>query len=166
MLLHRSFRAHTSPSPLTLPRLWRGSLPLPEGERGFHRRELAMHLLAAQPGAISDGSAAVDLGQTPGDIVVLSAADSEIACLAAAQRALAASGRDVPSLRLASLLKLGHNYSVDVHLDAVLSRARLVVVRLLGGRSYWPYGVERLAALAREKTIALALLPGDDQPDA
>ena len=30
-----------------------------------------MHLLAAQPGTISDGSTAVDLGQTPGDIVVM-----------------------------------------------------------------------------------------------
>ena len=43
-----------------------------------------MHLLAAQPGAIADGSEAVDLGQSPGDIVVLSAADSELACLAGA----------------------------------------------------------------------------------
>ena len=43
-----------------------------------------MHLLAAQPGAISDGTEAVDLGQTTSDIVVLSAADTELACLAAA----------------------------------------------------------------------------------
>jgi cobaltochelatase CobN len=125
-----------------------------------------MHLLAAQPGAISDGSAAVDLGQTPADIVVLSAADSEIACLAAAQRRLSESDGDTASLRLASLLKLGHNYSVDLYADTVLSRARLVVVRLLGGRGYWPYGVERLAALARDNGRLLALLPGDDQPDA
>jgi cobaltochelatase CobN len=125
-----------------------------------------MHLLAAQPGTISDGSAAVDLGQTPGDIVVLSAADSELACLAAAQRRLVAGEKDWPSLRLASLLKLTHNYSVDLYLDQVLSAARLVVVRLLGGRGYWPYGVDRLASLARERGIALALLPGDDQPDA
>ena len=44
-----------------------------------------MHLLAAQPGTIEDGSEAVDLRQTPGDIVMLSAADTEIACLAQAQ---------------------------------------------------------------------------------
>ncbi|HEV2547410.1 MAG TPA: cobaltochelatase subunit CobN [Stellaceae bacterium] len=125
-----------------------------------------MHLLAAQPGTISDGSAAVDLGQTPGDIVVLSAADSELACLAAAQRRLVAGAGDLPSLRLASLLKLGHHYSVDLYIDQVLSQARLVVVRLLGGRGYWPYGVDRLSALAREHGILLALLPGDDQADA
>ena len=40
-----------------------------------------MHLLAAQPGSISDGAEAVDLGQDPADLVVLSAADTELAAL-------------------------------------------------------------------------------------
>ncbi len=125
-----------------------------------------MHLLAAIPGTISDGAAAVDLDQTPGDIVVLSAADSDLACLAAAQKKLAAEDAAWPRLRLASLLKLGHNFSVDLYLDKVARHARLVVARILGGRSYWNYGVERLAEMARAHGIALALLPGDDQPDA
>src|SRR5215831_10483060 len=123
-----------------------------------------MHLLAAQPGTIADGSAAVDLGQSPGDIVVLSAADSEIACLAAAQRRLAASP-GWPSLRLANLMRLGHNYSVDLYVERVAAQAKLIVARILGGRGYWPYGVDRLAALARERGIALALIPGDERPD-
>jgi cobaltochelatase CobN len=125
-----------------------------------------MHLLATLPGTISDGAAAVDLGQTPGDIVILSAADSDLACLAAAQRTLVASEPASPSLRLASLLKLGHNYSVDLYLDKVAQHARIIIARILGGRGYWNYGVERLSALAREKGVALALLPGDDQTDA
>src|SRR5262245_47802652 len=91
-----------------------------------------MHLLAAKPGAITDGSEAVDLGQTPGDIVIMSAADTELACLAQARAALPA---DAPSLRLANLLFLAHNLSVDKYLDDVVRHARLVVVRLLGGRS-------------------------------
>ena len=119
-----------------------------------------MHLLAATPGTVSDGSEAVDLGQTPGDIVVLSAADTELAALSAAH---AEAGG--PSLRLANLLRLGHNLSVDLHVDAVISHARLVVVRLLGGAAYWPYGIERVADRCRERGIALAVLPGDDQPD-
>ncbi|MDP7098698.1 MAG: cobaltochelatase subunit CobN [Rhodospirillales bacterium] len=123
-----------------------------------------MHLLAAKPGAIADGSEAVDLGQNPGDIVVLSAADSELACLSAARGQLPAA--EFPSLRLASLLHLGHNMSVDLYVEDVISRARLVVARILGGRGYWPYGVEQVAAVCKEKGIALALLPGDDQPDA
>ncbi len=125
-----------------------------------------MHLLAAQPGTIEDGSEAVDLGQTPGDIVFLSAADTEIACLAAAQARRLAEDAAAPSLRLASLLHLGHNLSVDLYVETVASRARLVIARLLGGRGYWPYGVEQLAAACRAGGIALALLPGDDQPDA
>ena len=125
-----------------------------------------MHLLAAQPGLIDDGSEAVDLGQTPGDIVVLSAADSEIAALAAAQDTQLSSSPDAPSLRLANLMHLGHNMSVDLYLDSVIDNAKLVVVRLLGGRGYWPYGVEQITARCRARMIPLAWLPGDDQPDA
>ncbi len=122
-----------------------------------------MHLLAAQPGAVSDGGEAVDLGQTPGDIVFLSAADTELACLAAARARL---GEAAPSLRLANLMHLGHPMSVDLYVDSVIGHARLVVVRLLGGVSYWPYGVEQIVATCRARGIGLALLPGDDQPDA
>ncbi|SOD95090.1 cobaltochelatase subunit CobN [Caenispirillum bisanense] len=122
-----------------------------------------MHLLAATPGGIDDGSEAVDLGQTPGDVVVLSAADSELACLSASRAAL---GDAVPSLRLASLLHLGHNMSVDLYVEAVVAQAKLVVVRLLGGRGYWPYGVDEVATVCRRKGILLVLLPGDDKPDA
>ena len=38
-----------------------------------------MHLLAATPGRTTDGAEAVDLGQSPGEIVILSAADTELA---------------------------------------------------------------------------------------
>ena len=121
-----------------------------------------MHLLAAKPGAVSDGSEAVDLGQTPGDIVFCSAADTELACLAQAQAALPS---DAPSLRLANLLFLGHNLSVDKYVEDIVQRARLVIVRLLGGARYWPYGIEQVSDCCRRHGIALAVLPGDDQPD-
>ncbi|WP_297007651.1 cobaltochelatase subunit CobN, partial [Thalassospira sp. UBA6510] len=126
-----------------------------------------MHLLAAQPGMVTDGSEAVDLGQQPGDVVILSAAESELACLAGAQgRLVDAFGDQTPSLRLASLLQLGHNMSVDLYIEDVLSDAKFIIVRILGGRGYWDYGIEQLVALARAKDIPLVLLPGDDQPDA
>lgn len=122
-----------------------------------------MHLLATTPGTIVDGSGAVDLNQTPGDVVVLSAADTELVCLAAARASITDSG--FPSLRLASLLHLGHNLSVDLYVEKTIAAARLVIVRLLGGRGYWPYGVEQVVTVCRARGIALALLPGDDQPD-
>ena len=122
-----------------------------------------MHLLAAQPGAIEDGTEAVDLGQSPGDIVLLSAADTELACFAQAQGLL---GADAPTLRLANLMQLGHNLSVDRYAERVVSGARLVIVRLLGGESYWPYGVEHLSAVCAAQRIPIAWLPGDDKADA
>src|SRR5215472_11291093 len=123
-----------------------------------------MHLLATIPGTIPDGSAAVDLAQTPGDIVVLSSADTELALLAAAQARRRAQDPAAPSLRLASILRLGHNYSVDLYMETA-ARARLVVARVLGGSGYWPYGIERLVETCRAHGVPLALLPGDDKPD-
>ena len=105
-----------------------------------------MHLLNAQSAVAEDAGVAVDLGQTPGDVVFLSAADTELACLAAAAARRPA---EAPSLRLANLLQLGHPMSVDLYVEKVVGRARLVVLRLLGGRSYWPYGLEQVAAACR-----------------
>ena len=122
-----------------------------------------MHLLAAQSGEIVDGSEAVDLGQSPGDIIFISAADTELACLS---DAVAGIDGAHPSLRLANLMTLSHNMSVDLYVETVIRHAKLVVVRCLGGMGYWPYGIERIAETCRRRNIALALLPGDDQPDA
>ncbi|MDP6831926.1 MAG: cobaltochelatase subunit CobN, partial [Alphaproteobacteria bacterium] len=120
-----------------------------------------MHLLAAKPGGISDGAEAVDLGQSPGDIVILSAADTDLQMLSAARR-----HSDAPSLRLANLMNLSHNMSVDLYVGDIVSAAKLVVIRLLGGVNYWPYGVEQVVDCCRRHNIALAIVPGDDQPDA
>ena len=103
-----------------------------------------MHLLATGAGDDRRWSAAVDLAQTPGDIVVLSSADTELALLARGASAAARYGSAAPRLRLAPILRLGHNFSVDLYMETVAA-ARLVVARILGGNAYWPYGVERLA---------------------
>ena len=121
-----------------------------------------MHLLAATPGSVTDGSEAVDLGQTPGEIVFISAADTELAGLAQARAGLDA---DAPTLRLANLMQLGHNLSVDLYVEDIVSEAKLVIVRLLGGAGYWRYGLERVVACCRSRRILLAVIPGDDQPD-
>jgi cobaltochelatase CobN len=120
-----------------------------------------MHLLATTSGIIDGGADAVDLKQTPGDIVILSAADSELANLA---RAVDVLGLD--NVRMANLMLLQHNYSVDLYTEQTLIHAKLIVVRLLGGKSYWDYGTDSLAALARRQGIALAILPGGQERDA
>ena len=123
-------------------------------------RSRLMHLLATTSGVIDGAAEAVDLKQSPADIVVLSAADSEIAALARAYD----TGK-FPTLRLANFLHLQHNLSVDLYLEKTLSLARLIVLRLLGGASYWPYGLEQIEALAKDNDIKLVVLPGDSQPD-
>ena len=123
-----------------------------------------MHLLATMPGTIADGSTAIDLAQTQGDIVLMSSADTEIALLASAQNRRRAQDPLAPRLRLAPIPRLDHNFSVDLYLETV-ARARLVIARLLGGTAYWPYGVERLVETCRRHGIPLALVSGDDKPD-
>ncbi len=120
-----------------------------------------MHLLAIPSTSLDETDAAVDLGQTPGDIMALSFSDSDLSALAAAWRA---SPEKLPSLRLASLKALRHPMSVDLYANAA-SGARLIIVRCLGGLDYWRYGFERLAEIARRKGTLLAALPGDGQPD-
>lgn len=120
-----------------------------------------MHLLAATPGAIDDGSEPVDLGQTPADVVVISAADTELAALSEARAEM----EGAPSLRLASMMHLQHPMSVDLHIEACAVKSRLVVVRALGGVGYWRYGIEQYAAHLHDAGVPLALLPGDDKPD-
>jgi cobaltochelatase CobN len=121
-----------------------------------------VHLLATRPGGYAAGDGVVDLGQTPADVVLLSAADTDLLLLASA---LDAAPPDAPSLRLASLLALRSNASVDLYVDKVLRHARLVIVSLIGGASYWPYGVERLVELAEDGAFELVLVPGDDGID-
>ncbi len=120
-----------------------------------------MHLLRIDTVSLDEGEAAVDLGQEPGDLVILSFTDSDLAGLARAH----AAELGLPSLRLAKLAKLRHPLSVDLYVDGVIARARAVVIRCLGGLDYWRYGVERCAAAARAHGVVLAVLPGDDRPD-
>ncbi|MEM6587528.1 MAG: cobaltochelatase subunit CobN [Pseudomonadota bacterium] len=121
-----------------------------------------MHLLAATPGRVDDGKEPVDLGQTPADIVVLSAADTELAALSEARAEM----EHAPTLRLANITQLGHPMSVDLHLDTCATNSRLVIARVLGGTGYWKYGCEQYAARCHESGVPLVLLPGDDKPDA
>jgi cobaltochelatase CobN len=121
-----------------------------------------MHLLTTTSTSFDDIVEPVDLGQMPGDVVVLSFADSDLAALAAAWTA----ERDLlPTVRLAHLRDLRHPMSVDLWIERSGIHAKVILVRLIGGLDWWRYGVERLAATARERGIALAVLPGEDRDD-
>ena len=56
--------------------------------------------------------------------------------------------------------------SVDLYIEKTVAHAKLVVVRMMGGAGYWPYGLDRLRALARGGGPRLIVVPGDDHWDA
>ncbi|QDJ09718.1 Cobaltochelatase cobN subunit [Roseomonas mucosa] len=122
-----------------------------------------MHLLVRETRSLDEADAAVDLGQAPAELVLLSFSDGDLGAAATAWDAMP---EPRPELRLASLGRLRHPLSVDLYLENTLAASRCVVARLLGGLDYWRYGAEELAALARREGIALALLPGDGRDDA
>src|SRR4030081_1741096 len=117
-----------------------------------------MHLKLDSSGNIDDGDVARDLGQASADIVVLSAADSDLAAFGAAHGMLPP---DFPSVRLTNLLALGHPASVDLYVERTLCKARIVLLRMLGGASYWPDGVEGLRRDARRRGARFAYIPGE-----
>ena len=114
-----------------------------------------MHILNVTTAGLDDLIEPVDLGQRPAPMVALSFSDSDLAAMAAA----VAPG--MPELRLAPLRELRHPMSVDLWVERVGAEARVIVARLLGGYDWWAYGCDRLAGTARERGIALALLPGE-----
>ncbi|RWL47935.1 MAG: cobaltochelatase subunit CobN, partial [Mesorhizobium sp.] len=121
-----------------------------------------MHILATTSASLDDLAEPVDLRQTPADVVALSFTDSDLAGLAAAWKADA---ERLPSMRLAALRDLRHPMSVDLWIDSVARHAKVILVRILGGYDWWRYGCDQLAAMARERGIKLALLPGESHDE-
>ena len=122
-----------------------------------------MHKIAALPGGWNPNTEGVIfIEQSPAPIVFLTYADTDIQTLAAAQSAL---DNSFPEIRVANLLNLQQQLSIDVYLETVVSKAKIVILRLLGGSSYWSYGFERLKEVVVAQQIHLFVLPGDNAPD-
>jgi len=122
-----------------------------------------MHRLAATPGGWNSGEqGVVFVEQTPAPIVVLTAADTDIQTLAQASSQLP---NNFPAFRVASLLQLQQQLTIDTYAEDVLEQAQVIILRLLGGQSYWSYGLEVVQELVQHTGAALIVMPGDDRPD-
>jgi cobaltochelatase CobN len=122
-----------------------------------------MHRIASLIGGETATEASlIFLRQTPAPLLVLTSADTDLQCLAAAVRQL---GSNFPPVRGINLLQLQQHVVIDDYAEAVVQFSQVVVLRLLGGRGYWPYGLEVLRDLAQQRQIALFVLPGDHRPD-
>src|ERR1700743_2050261 len=107
-----------------------------------------MHVGFREGHGLEETAPAVDLGQDPADLVVLSFSDSDLSAFAAGWRR---GRKSLPSLRLANLIALRHPLSVDTYIDRTLSQARGILVRLIGGGSYWTHGIHALHQLAKAR---------------
>ncbi len=122
-----------------------------------------MHRINATPGGWNFGvEGVIFLEQTPAPLVFLTAADTDIQTLAAAVPKLP---DGFPALRVANLLQLQQQLSIDTYAEEVLEQAQVIVLRLLGGRSYWTYGLEVLQETVQRTGAALFVIPGDDRVD-
>jgi len=122
-----------------------------------------MHRIAATPGGWNpETEGVVFVEQNPAPLVFLTAADTEIQTLA---KALPQLPSGFPELRVGNLLQLQQQLSIDTYAEEVLAAAKVIVLRLLGGRAYWSYGLEVVKQTVEETGAALFVLPGDDRPD-
>ncbi|MBW4641499.1 MAG: cobaltochelatase subunit CobN [Goleter apudmare HA4340-LM2] len=121
-----------------------------------------MHRISATPGGWNQSEDLIFLEQTPAPFVLITAADTDIQTLAAAVPKLPAT---FPAIRVANLLQLQQQISIDTYGEQVLELAQVIILRLLGGRSYWTYGLEVVQEIAERNGSTLIVMPGDDALD-
>ncbi|HLP89063.1 MAG TPA: cobaltochelatase subunit CobN, partial [Nostocaceae cyanobacterium] len=121
-----------------------------------------MHRISATSGAWNQSEGLIFLEQTPAPLVLITAADTDIQTLAAAVPRLPT---NFPPLRVANLLQLQQQISIDSYGEQVLEPAQIIILRLLGGRSYWAYGLEVVQEIVQRNGTNLIVMPGDDALD-
>jgi len=122
-----------------------------------------MHRINATSGGWNPQSEGlIFLEQTPAPIVFLTSADTDIQTLAAAVPKLPTT---FPALRVANLLQLQQQISIDDYVEKVLEFTQVIILRLLGGRSYWAYGLEVVQEIVQRNGTTLIVMPGDDAID-
>ena len=122
-----------------------------------------MHRIAATPGGWTpDSDGVIYIQQTPAPIVFITAADTDIQTLSAASQQLPP---EFPEMRVVNLLQLQQQLTLDTYAEEVLSQAKLILLRLLGGRAYWSYGLEVLRETVEMTGGHLIVMPGDDGID-
>jgi len=125
-----------------------------------------MHVIFRESHGLEETETPTDLGQDAADLVVLSLSDSDLGAFAEGWHRGGGREGNLPSLRLANIAALKHPLSVDTYVEQTLVGARGILIRLIGGVPYWPYGLQQIKALAEARGIALAVLPADGREDS
>ena len=104
-----------------------------------------MHWTVAEPGELCAERALTLIAQTPGEIIFLSAADTDLHSVASIWTAQLGS-----RLRVASAFPLRQPVAADHYIENVIKWAKLVVARLLGGKGYFAHFLQALSDLREE----------------
>ncbi|BAY79362.1 cobaltochelatase subunit CobN (plasmid) [Nostoc linckia NIES-25] len=121
-----------------------------------------MHRISGISGGLNQSESLIFIEQTPATLVLITAADTDIQTLAAALGKLPA---PFPTFRVANLLQLQQQLTIDTYAEQVLEHAEVIILRLLGGRSYWAYGLEVVQEIVQRNGTTLIVMPGDDSLD-
>ncbi|MBE9210302.1 cobaltochelatase subunit CobN, partial [Nostoc sp. LEGE 06077] len=121
-----------------------------------------MHRINAKSVGWNQSEGLIFVEQTPAPFVFITAADTDIQTLAAAVSKLPT---NFPALRVANLLQLQQQISIDAYGEQVLELAEVIILRLLGGRAYWAYGLEVVQEIVQRNGTTLIVMPGDDALD-
>ncbi len=126
-----------------------------------------MHLIATIPGGWNPNDEGVFyIDQSPGDVVFLSSADSDLFTMNKAYQFICeTTNTELPALRLANLSYFKQELTIDTYIDEVVSKAKIVVLKLLGGKAYYNYLCDAVIACCEENNIQIVFLPGDNKPD-
>ncbi|MFZ9270968.1 MAG: cobaltochelatase subunit CobN [Prochlorococcaceae cyanobacterium] len=124
-----------------------------------------MHRLAVQPGSNDPSEAGALIEQEPAPVLVLSSADTDLKTLSALlDRKPELLGVPLRCLNLGSLVSAAQ---IDHYIASTAVQASLIVIRLLGGRGHWSYGLEQLRLWAEQASgrqlVVLAGTADEDQ---
>lgn len=120
-----------------------------------------MHWVGTQDGGLDSERELILSEQTPGEIVFLSTADSDLSAVASQWRPFFKE-----RLRLSHAAHLRQPVAADHFVQNVAAGSRLLVARLLGGRSYFPHLFQALESLKENTTRpALLLISATDERD-
>ena len=108
-----------------------------------------MHRPARRPGSQDPLAQGELIEQDPAPLLLLSSADTDLAAVAS----LVEQDPQIlgVAMRVLNLQALASPALIDHYLASTAATARLVVVRLLGGRGHWSYGLEQLGHWAAQR---------------
>ncbi|MFM6318314.1 MAG: cobaltochelatase subunit CobN [Dolichospermum sp.] len=121
-----------------------------------------MHRINATAGGWNQSEGLFFLEQTIAPFVAITAADTDIQTLGTVVSQLP---DEFPEIRVANLLQLQQQISIDTYSEQVLESAQVIVLRLIGGSSYWNYGLEVIQEIGERNGTTLIIMPGDDGLD-